>query len=264
MKIRVITAVVALLFFVPIIYIGGIPLRLVISFLSLVGVYELFTMKKMKYFSIEGLFTSLATLSLVLSKAPIFLLPYHIDSTYLFFLCILCLFIYTVYQPEKFSVESVAFCALSALYIGGGFAGVLQIRNIGVAMLLFIFTIIWSTDSFAYIIGRLIGKHKLAPKISPNKTIEGSLGGVLGSIIVSFIYIYFYNPLNLSFMEIIVTVALISIFGQMGDLVESAYKREYGVKDSGFIFPGHGGVLDRFDSTFFAMFIFQILLPFFN
>ena len=119
-------------------------------------------------------------------------------------------------------------------------------------MLVFVFCIIWGTDTFAYFTGRAFGKHKLAPAISPNKTIEGSIGGVIGAIGLGTIALKLFNPLGFHFVEMTILMIALSVFGQLGDLVESAYK----------IFPGHGGVLDRFDSTFFAMFMFQIVLKF--
>ena len=131
-------------------------------------------------------------------------------------------------------------------------------------MAIFVFLIIWGTDSFAYIFGRKFGKHKLAPDISPNKTIEGSIGGVIGSLGLGLLVVPFYNPVNFSVLEFVLLIVSLSVFGQLGDLVESAYKRQFNVKDSGKLFPGHGGVLDRFDSTFFAMFMFQILYKFFG
>ena len=131
-------------------------------------------------------------------------------------------------------------------------------------MAIFVFIVIWGTDSFAYLAGRQYGKHKLAPEISPNKTIEGAIGGVIGSVVLTLIALPIYNPPYFSIVEFILLVVSLSVFGQLGDLVESAYKRQFGVKDSGGFFPGHGGVLDRFDSTFFAMFMFQIVFKFFG
>ena len=168
----------------------------------------------------------------------------------------------TVYKSETLSIEDVSFLSLIALYVGGGFSGILFVREYGFGMLVFVFCIIWGTDTFAYFTGRAFGKHKLAPAISPNKTIEGSIGGVIGAIGLGTIALKLFNPLGFHFVEMTILMIALSVFGQLGDLVESAYKRRFNVKDSGKIFPGHGGVLDRFDSTFFAMFMFQIVLKF--
>ena len=103
-------------------------------------------------------------------------------------------------------------------------------------------------------IGRQFGKRKLLPRISPNKTIEGSLGGIACAVLTSFVFMLIdrsvYAPHH--FFVMLLLVALFSIFAQFGDLVESAIKRHFGVKDSGKLIPGHGGILDRFDSMIFV------------
>jgi len=114
-------------------------------------------------------------------------------------------------------------------------------------MLLFLMFIVWATDSGAYMVGRKLGKHKVTP-ISPNKTWEGCIGGsIIGVIIASVFAIGFHVGYASAISMIAITIVL-SVVGQFGDLVESALKRYYGVKDSGKILPGHGGILDRFDS----------------
>lgn len=260
MKTRITTALVMLAIFIPILFIGGIPLRILISLLALIGIYEFFTMKKMNYFSLEGAITSIATLSIVNATFPLAYFSSNSSFFYIFFTCILFLMLCTVYRPEVFSFEEVSFFTLAALYVGGGFSGILFVRDIGFSLVFLIFMIIWSTDSFAYLFGRFFGKRKLAPKISPNKTIEGTIGGVFGAVVIGLIYLHFFNTLSFNLLESIFLIIVISVAGQLGDLVESAYKRSFQVKDSGTIFPGHGGVLDRFDSTFFAMYMFQIYL----
>ncbi len=109
----------------------------------------------------------------------------------------------------------------------------------------FLFILIWSSDTFAYLSGRLFGKHKMAPKISPKKTWEGFAGGVILTLILSYFVEKFHPDLRGNWM---IVGFLISVFAPLGDLVESQLKRNFGVKDSGKIIPGHGGVLDRLDS----------------
>lgn len=264
MKTRVITAVVALAIFLPTLYVGGFALRLLVAALAFVAIMEFFQMKKLNLFSYEGFLTLIATYSIIFAKTAIVYLTRHIDFFSVFFLCVMLLLALTVYKSEQFSIEDVSFLALISLYVGGGFSGILFVREYGFGMVVFVFAIIWGTDSFAYLAGRRFGKHKLAPKVSPNKTIEGSIGGVLGAIALGLGALVVFNPMGFKLVEMITLIAGISIFGQLGDLVESAYKRRFGVKDSGKLFPGHGGVLDRFDSTFFAMFIFQIVIKLFE
>lgn len=109
----------------------------------------------------------------------------------------------------------------------------------------FLFILIWSSDTFAYLSGRIFGKHKMAPKISPKKTWEGFAGGVLLTLVLSYFIEKFHPDLRGNWM---VVGFLVSVFAPMGDLVESQLKRNFGVKDSGNIIPGHGGILDRLDS----------------
>ncbi|TGE31211.1 phosphatidate cytidylyltransferase [Desulfosporosinus sp. Sb-LF] len=111
--------------------------------------------------------------------------------------------------------------------------------------------LVWATDTGAYLIGRQYGRHLLAPQVSPKKTVEGSLGGLLFSIVVAFLF--WRQVGGISWVAYIVLGIVIGISAQVGDLFESALKRSAGVKDSGKLIPGHGGVLDRFDSLIFAL-----------
>ena len=108
-----------------------------------------------------------------------------------------------------------------------------------------------STDIGAYFIGSQIGKNKLAPQLSPNKTIEGFIGGIMSAILVAFIYLIFFD-FRYSKGIMLLVAGILSVTGQFGDLLESSFKRHFSVKDSGKILPGHGGILDRFDSVIFT------------
>ncbi|REC48912.1 phosphatidate cytidylyltransferase [Chryseobacterium pennipullorum] len=110
---------------------------------------------------------------------------------------------------------------------------------------LFLFILIWSSDTFAYLVGKFFGKHKMAPKISPKKTWEGYAGGVVLTLVLSYFIEHYQPELRGNWM---VVGFLVAAFAPLGDLVESQLKRNFGVKDSGNIIPGHGGVLDRLDS----------------
>jgi phosphatidate cytidylyltransferase len=126
-----------------------------------------------------------------------------------------------------------------------------------------IFVLLWVNDTFAYLIGKNFGKHKLFEKVSPKKTIEGFVGGFIFTIIASFIISYFFD--FLSPFEWFIIALIVGIFGNLGDLIESKFKRIAGVKDSGKIMPGHGGLLDRLDSFIFVVpytFIYLKILPY--
>jgi phosphatidate cytidylyltransferase len=115
----------------------------------------------------------------------------------------------------------------------------------GPRLLLFALAITWAADTTAYFTGRAIGKHPLAPHISPNKTWEGSIGSMLGSLLIAYAFSFW---IKIPLPHLLAMAALGNIAGQMGDLLESAYKRSAGVKDSGGLLPGHGGILDRIDA----------------
>ncbi len=107
-------------------------------------------------------------------------------------------------------------------------------------------------------LGKQFGKHKLSPKISPNKTWEGSVGGTIAATVILAVYLWFF-PVQYGWIVMILVTFILSIFGQFGDLIESSLKRFYGVKDSGKILPGHGGILDRFDSMLIVMPMLHLL-----
>ena len=142
----------------------------------------------------------------------------------------------------------------TTFYLSSGFIFIILIANYydnyNPNILLGSFLLVWINDSFAYLIGSNLGKQKLFPSISPKKTVEGFLGGLLFSCIASYFISNFTNTLN--FNQWLIMSILISVFGTLGDLLESNYKRQANVKDSGVIMPGHGGLLDRLDSIIFA------------
>ncbi|MFQ5586287.1 MAG: phosphatidate cytidylyltransferase [Thermodesulfobacteriota bacterium] len=118
--------------------------------------------------------------------------------------------------------------------------------------ILFLFAVIWGNDTFAYYVGRSLGRHRLSKVVSPKKTIEGALGGLVGGVGVSIAFHYsIFN--DRSVVELGILAFLLSLVGQTGDLFESMIKRSAGAKDSGFIVPGHGGILDRIDSILFSL-----------
>lgn len=126
----------------------------------------------------------------------------------------------------------------------------------------YIFAATWGTDVFAYLIGRFFGKHKFT-EISPKKTIEGCLGGIIGAIVVMLGFTYLFNTvfnMNISYITIGIMAIVLSVISQMGDLIASSIKRYIGIKDFGNIIPGHGGMLDRFDSVIFTAPIAYLLI----
>ena len=145
-----------------------------------------------------------------------------------------------------FIYVAVTFGLLNALYYMGSQSGEVFFPGV----LLGIFLLTWSNDVFAYLTGSAIGRTKLFERHSPKKTWEGCLGGLLFAMVMAWILAQYFT--QLSETQWIVTAAIVVVFGTLGDLVESLLKRNKQVKDSGTIFPGHGGVLDRFDAVLFA------------
>jgi phosphatidate cytidylyltransferase len=138
------------------------------------------------------------------------------------------------------------------IYIGGAWACAYNLRAINPHWLLFALLLCWAGDTAAYYIGKNFGRHKMAPVISPGKTWEGAIASVVGGVFIGAIYARFLIP-SATLATVLIVAALGNMAGQIGDLVESAYKRWGGVKDSGSSLPGHGGWLDRIDSSLLSI-----------
>jgi phosphatidate cytidylyltransferase len=151
------------------------------------------------------------------------------------------------------SVQSVAFTLLGVFYIGWLLSYVLLLRLLidGPYYVFYIFGVIWIGDAAALVVGTLIGRHQLAPSISPRKTIEGAVGGVFGSLCGAILGgLWLFERFTLA--QCLAVGCMLAVLGQLGDLSESLLKRSAGVKDSGVIIPGHGGILDKVDGILFG------------
>ncbi|MGV8146384.1 MAG: phosphatidate cytidylyltransferase [Alkaliphilus sp.] len=152
-----------------------------------------------------------------------------------------------VFKFEKYNIVDIAIMIFGVLYIGITLGHLTLFANHDYSIMIwFVFIIAWSTDTSAYFSGYLFGNKKLCPSISPKKTVEGAIGGVIGSMLASATFAYFFIPEHL--LAITFLGFLGSILSQIGDLIASSIKRHVGIKDFGNVLPGHGGVLDRFDS----------------
>lgn len=253
MKQRVITAIVALVIFIPIIIAGGVWVDIAAFALGLVALSEVLIMRKKLLISPEAIISGLGILVVIAPTTWFNHLPHYLTSWYLVYLFVLLLLVRTVFSRNRFSFDDAGVITLSMLYIGIGFHFFVAARAVSLVTLLYALFIVWLTDSGAYMIGRKLGRHKLAPHISPNKTWEGSIGGTVAATIIVAIYVHFYPQGDYSWLVTVLFTIVLSVIGQIGDLVESALKRYYGVKDSGRILPGHGGILDRFDSLLLVL-----------
>ncbi|WP_188454356.1 phosphatidate cytidylyltransferase [Virgibacillus oceani] len=253
MKQRIFSAIIALIVFVPFVLYGGIPFMLLVYLMATIGLIELIRMRKIGKYTISSLL-SICLLWVILGDfRPDDIVPYiNVTKSEITMMFVMALLTYTVLVKNKFNFDDAGFILLSTIYLGMGFYYLIITRDDGLNYIFYVLLVIWASDTGAYFFGRAFGKNKLWPKISPNKTVEGALGGIVLACIVGVIFQLVY-PFDYTMLIVILVTILVSVFGQIGDLVESAFKRHYGVKDSGNILPGHGGILDRFDSLLFVL-----------
>ena len=159
--------------------------------------------------------------------------------------------------PLEQSLKNVALTVFGVLYLGLTLSTLSMTRLLpqGQWLIFFLLLVTWASDTGAYYIGTLYGRHPLAPRISPKKTVEGLVGGFFGAIIIAYSARWWFLP-ELSSLDCLILATLLTITGLWGDLTESAMKRSVGMKDSGGILPGHGGMLDRLDSLLFTAPVF--------
>ena len=241
------TRIIAALALVPLLGIliyGGLPLyiiEVVLISMALHEFYKAFTAKNIKPIYWLGY-----VFAIYLGVKNYFRLP--ISYTFVFgFLLFLISIVYML--TLKHDIIDISVTTLGIMYVGVFMDFViLTYDNLpkGHILVWLILIISFMTDTFAYFSGYLFGKHKLIPKISPKKTIEGSIGGIIGSIVCCVIFGYVFK---LSIIQMIIIGGLGSVIAQIGDLFASAIKRYVGIKDYGKLIPGHGGILDRFDSV---------------
>jgi phosphatidate cytidylyltransferase len=158
-----------------------------------------------------------------------------------------------VEAPLLDNLRQGAIVLTGMLYVGLTLSYLVLVRLLpeGEFLLVFLLLVTWAADTAAYYVGTLYGRRLLAPRISPKKTVEGLAGGFIGATIIAFVARWTFMP-QFSHLETLVLAAFITVAGLWGDLVESAIKRSVGVKDSGGLLPGHGGMLDRLDSLLFS------------
>lgn len=170
----------------------------------------------------------------------------------------------SIMREEKMSFDPVVMILFAGFVLPMLFTSLIRIdmMNNGPHLLLMVFIVAFASDSFAYFAGMFLGKHKLAPRLSPKKTIEGSAGGFIGTIVCMLIYgaIMSANGCTVNYVVLAIYGYLGSLAGQVGDLSFSAIKRLHDVKDYSHIIPGHGGVLDRFDSMLFIAPLIELLM----
>lgn len=260
---RVLTAVVGIPLVILIMILGNPILQIVGCLIALIGVHEFYEVIQKKYNPITWLGYIITLL---------FFLNYEMVMKYFgifISVAVMALLIYMIFTYPKYNIVDISLTLFAPLYVGLliSFVIVLREAEYGEFLVWLVFISAWGSDTCAYFAGKLFGKHKLAPILSPKKTIEGAVGGAIGAAFIAIIYTYLYTFLALPVMreKIIFIVGIVfvaAILSQLGDLAASAIKRTLEVKDFGYIFPGHGGVLDRFDSILFVAPFIVIALQF--
>ena len=264
MKTRIISALVAIAILLPLLIIGGVYFAAAMGILSILAYKEILDLKE-SHKPIPNLVKIIGLLSLLF-----IVLGNYQNPSNIFFINIEELLVPVVFlllpvifsKKDKYTTKDAIYMIGSILLLGLLFNLLIGVRNLpgdnaGLYLLIYLLSVTISTDTFAYVIGILIGRHKMAPEISPKKSWEGAVAGLIGGTVVSTI-VYVNLIGELSFLVILVTMIL-SIVGQMGDLVFSKIKRENKIKDFSNIMPGHGGILDRLDSVTFVLFMYIIL-----
>lgn len=236
-----------------VLFLGGIYLKLLVMVLSLLGMYEFFSIMQKKEFKPISIVAYILSLFYY-----IFLINGTADFKNIFLLLIFAIFLMLSIPVfnEKYNFIDVAITILGFVYVSVFFSFIVLIsgKQNGSYLVWTIFISAWSCDTTAYYVGRYLGKNKLCPRVSPKKTIEGAIGGLLGSTIFCGIYGLVISKLgiNIPIFNFFLIGLFCGIFSQIGDLVASSIKRYIGVKDYSNLIPGHGGILDRFDSILFA------------
>jgi len=256
--VRSITGAVLVLIIVSSIVISKFALAGLFLIITVLGTYEFYKMLEDSKYHPQinfGTFIS-ATLYTILA-----LVAHNIISPLYLTLVVVLLFIIPIrelYRTDNDSpIPNISQTVFGIIYVGLTFGLMNFLFYHGYKgeetyhFVLAFFVIIWSSDSFAYLTGVSIGKHKLFERISPKKSWEGFFGGFFAALIVGYIFSTFYN--DFSTLSWIGYAAVINISGVYGDLIQSMFKRSLGLKDSGTILPGHGGILDRFDAAFVAL-----------
>ncbi len=271
---RLLSALVGIIIGVSIIAIDNIWLyTAAITFFSVVGVWEFIRAVKCTEFKMLT-----ATSLLIAAAAPsilIFKLDWLILPVFAGFM--LALFALMLGKHKRIKIEHISMCGGAATLISAALSSIILFRynapsedtTMGVYLLVYLLFCAWLGDSGAFFVGTFLGKHKLCPNVSPKKTVEGFIGGIVtvgvGVFLETLVFnLFIFTSFQINYPVVIAVGMIASVFGVLGDLSASVVKREFGVKDFGSIMPGHGGVLDRFDSVLFVAPFILIVYQYFS
>lgn len=264
---RILSGIVLLIITAICNFFGGPILLLVLFFASEIGLYE--------FYRATGILKDNDKINAVTSigyalTAVYYAFLYFRESSELQLFVIITAIVITmgiyVFRFPKLHADTIAYSIFGFVYVGVMLSFIYRVRNLeyGIYTVWLIIIVSWVCDTFAYFTGMALGKHKLAPVLSPKKSIEGSVGGIIGSALFGFLFAYFVLDKLLPGCVIPITIICVigSMVSQVGDLAASAIKRNHDIKDYGKLIPGHGGILDRFDSVIFTAPMIYFLLSF--
>lgn len=259
---RVLTSVVGIPLVILIMVLGNPTLKIAALIVALIGIEEYYRMLSKKYMPMKAIGLGAGIIY--------FLWMDFFFNNFIIYIAMLMivLLVWMVIKYPKYSIVDIGISMMGPIYVGVLLSFIVAIRTMeyGSFFVWLVFISAWGSDTCAYFAGRFFGKHKLAPVLSPKKTVEGAIGGAIGASILAYIYTYIFTMFNYSIMRehiwiILIVVFIAAILSQIGDLAASSIKRTIGEKDFGHLFPGHGGVLDRFDSILMvAPFIYIALV----
>jgi phosphatidate cytidylyltransferase len=272
---RIIVAAIGIPLGIIVIYFGGLVFNIVIYIISAIALWEFYKLAEKKGYPTDfalGIGLGFATIG----PYTIFMLDgtlledmfyYELlkGAVFVYVLCFLLVPFYFLFSKKENYLAGIGVVFAGFFYISLPFFCLVILRDLdnGFYWTILTFATIWICDSAAYFIGKKFGKHKLMSVVSPKKTIEGAIAGFIAALIF-FIFASNYLINEISLTTSIVLGVVIGIFGQIGDLIESKIKRDVGAKDSSNLIPGHGGILDRFDSIIFVVPFVLIILNLLN
>ena len=250
---RLISGIALLIAAIFVFYIGDLPLILLSTLISVIGLFEFYRVLDLEK-------KTIAYLGYVYSLIYYCLIYFKLNQYIFFSVIAFLMFIFAVYvfTFPKYRTEEISLIFMGVMYIPILFSYVYNTRTYedGKYLVWLILISSWGSDTCAYAVGSLFGKHKIAPVLSPKKSVEGSIGGVLGAAIIGGIMGYILSGHFISIFSPVFTCAascaIGSVISQVGDALASAIKRNHNIKDYGKLIPGHGGILDRFDSMIFT------------
>lgn len=263
MKTRVMSAIIAMLIFIPVIWQGGFLFHIAVFILALLALHEFIGAKEQeKELPIFIKLVSYIMMVLILvAGIKAVSLTFTLDIRVISGVFLIYLIPAVLYHNQKiYSIVDAFYMIGGLFFLGIAFYLMIFVRNTDLSLFIYLFCISIFTDTFAYLTGLFIGRHKLLESISPKKTIEGMIGGTLMGVIISSWFYYTVIDPEVTLSSILITSLFLSILGQFGDLIFSSIKRCYKIKDFSNIMPGHGGILDRLDSIIFILFGFMFFM----